>query len=229
SPSALAEHGLSTASSGTSTGLIERTVISSSTDSHATSVSDSSPQTSTTPLTVPEAPETMTLSNPTEIPPEVSHLPNTREKHLEETIQQVENGNCKIIDPLKHIFQSEGQEEADYYSFFCENIGEDLDIPNKFEGAFPKLIFKSRDWTKDKKIEMKVQTDMGDTFSASDEDEGDYPYKISLFSESFIDNSLLEGKWNYHDFEHEEISRSGAIVKFTHSDTNKDIYLLLDL
>lgn len=156
-----------------------------------------------------------------------------KEAALEKTVQQVETGNCKIIGSLKDILSVEGQKEANYYSIFCEDIGEneEIDIPNTFKGAFPKAVFKEKNWDESKKLEIRVTVDFGGTFSEFDtgEEDEEYTNGITFSSKEFIEtnNSLLIGQWKYHEFSFgdEESEREGAIVKLTHPEINEKIYL----
>lgn len=151
--------------------------------------------------------------------------------------EEITTGNCTIIDPLKKILEVVKQDETEYYSVSCDNTrmrgaGEDGNIiPNTWEGAFPKSIFKKQDLGNGQKLEIKVKEEDNEdeTFSVHDTGEQDLPFSITLSGNSFVgtDNSLLSAKWNYYeDDTFDEESKVLAKVKLTQPNSEKNIYLL---
>ncbi|RAO94980.1 hypothetical protein DNK47_02065 [Mycoplasma wenyonii] len=147
--------------------------------------------------------------------------------------KETTTGNCIIIDPLKKILEVAKQDETEYYSVSCDNtrmgVAREGNIPNQWEGAFPKSIFKRQDLGNGQKLEIKVKEEDEDTSTDYDSEYEDWPFLLTFSGKSFVntDNSLLSAKWNYYEDDSlDEERKVFARVKLTKPNSSKNIYLL---
>lgn len=146
-------------------------------------------------------------------------------------------GNCTIVDFSRNFrkissLRKKLSNRKDYYYISCNSlkrIKEEWDsiIPNRWEGAFPKSIFKGKAWNKKQKLQVELKELNDISHSERDLNEEEWPYRVTFSFKQFRD---LAGKWKYLKSVNVPRDKIGAVVNLTESEQdNKDIYILWDL